>query len=168
MLIDDFSDPGLVSRRGTVWRGLSDRVMGGLSEASVARAVVDGRPCLRLTGDVRLDNNGGFVQAALDLAPDQGLLDAGGFAGIAVTARGNDEVYGLHLRTAETTRPWQSYRAQFTAGGAWRSVALPFEGFEPHRIDAPLDLRRLRRIGLVAIGRAFTADLMVAELRLYR
>jgi hypothetical protein len=61
MLIDDFTDEGLVSKLGTRWRGVSDRVMGGVSEASVSHVVIDGRPSLRLTGDVRLENNGGFI-----------------------------------------------------------------------------------------------------------
>ena len=43
MLIDDFSRTDLVSRPGTRWHGVSDRVMGGISEASVAHDVIDGR-----------------------------------------------------------------------------------------------------------------------------
>jgi hypothetical protein len=35
-------------------------------------------------------------------------------------------------------------------------------------LTAPLDISRLRRLGLVAIGRAFAADLAVARLSLYR
>jgi hypothetical protein len=35
----------------------------------------------------------------------------------------------------------------------------------PYRTDTPLDTRRLRRIGVVAIGRAFSADLSVGGLR---
>ena len=61
MLIDDFSGQDLTSKLGTQWRGVSDKVMGGISEASVAQGVIDDRPCLFLTGDVRLDNDGGFI-----------------------------------------------------------------------------------------------------------
>ena len=80
---------------------------------------------------------------------------------------GNDEVYNLHLRTADIRLPWQSYRASFTAPAGWHSVRLPFAEFEGYRISAPLDLERLERIGIVAIGRAFMADLCVASLALY-
>jgi hypothetical protein len=38
----------------------------------------------------------------------------------------------------------------------------------PYRTDIPLDLRRLRRLGLVAIGRAFSADLAVGGLRFFK
>ena len=36
------------------------------------------------------------------------------------------------------------------------------------RLETPLDVTRLRRLGLVAIGRAFHADLAVAEIGFYR
>jgi len=168
MVIDDFSARNLVSKLGTTWRGVSDQVMGGVSEAIVAHDVIDSRPCLRLTGDVRLENDGGFIQAALDLANARGTLDASSYAGIRLVARGNGEQYGVHLRTPDNVRPWQSYRAQFAAPPSWQVIELPFTAFAPYRLDAPLDVARLRRIGLVAIGRAFFADLAVAELALYR
>ena len=168
MLIDDFTDDGLVSKLGTPWRGVSDQVMGGISEASVSYGVIDGRPCLRLTGDVRLENDGGFIQATLDLSPPGETLDASGFAGVRIVVRGNGEKYSVHLRTPDNVRPWQSYRAHFTAGSDWETIDLPFETFVPYRLEAPLDKTRLRRIGLVAIGRAFYADLAVSELAFYR
>lgn len=168
MLIDDFAGPDLVSRLGTRWRAVSDRVMGGVSRARIARETDDGRPYLRLSGDVRLENNGGFIQAALDLAPADTLFDAAGFAGLDLRVRGNGEIYAAHLRTADALRPWQSYRATFEAEERWTTIHLPFEGFAPHRLYAALDTRRLRRLGLVAIGRAFAADLAVCEISLYR
>ena len=116
---------------------------------------------------MRLENNGGFVQAALDLAPTEAMFDATGFTGLRLTARGNGETYALHLRTADARRPWQSYRAPFTVEDRWSRILLPFTGFKPHRLTAALDTRRLRRLGLVAIGRAFAADLMVCEVSLY-
>lgn len=168
MLIDDFSTPGLVSALGTEWRGVSDRVMGGVSDASVSRIDAGGRTSLHLRGDVRLENNGGFIQAALNLAPGGGTLDASDYRGIRLVVRGNGERYSLHLRTPDNVRPWQSYRAEFTAGTDWQTVDLPFADFVPYRLEAPLDVTQLRRIGLVAIGRAFTADLMASSIALYR
>lgn len=38
----------------------------------------------------------------------------------------------------------------------------------PNRLGAPFDTARLKRVGLVAIGLAFRADLAVAELSFYR
>jgi hypothetical protein len=168
MLIDDFSNEDLVSPLGTEWRGVSDRVMGGVSDVRVEHGDADGQSFLRLRGDVRLENNGGFVQAALGLETRGGLLDASMYRGLRVTVRGNDQQYSLHVRTPDATRPWQSYRAHFTAGARWQTIDLPFAAFEPYRLDSPLDTQRLKRIGLVAIGRAFSADLMVSRIRLYK
>lgn len=168
MLIDDFAGKNLTSRLGTQWRAIDDQVMGGVSQASVARSIIDGRPCLRLDGDVRLENGGGFIQAALDLAPSGETLDASSYTGVRLMVRGNGEKYSVHLRTPDTIRPWQSYRAKFRAGPEWQTIDLAFDDFAPTRLEAPLDRTRLRRIGLVAIGRAFHADLAVAELSFYR
>ena len=167
LLIDNFTAPDLMSALGTEWRGVSDRVMGGLSEASVRRTCDGGRQILHLRGEVRLENNGGFIQAALYLAPGNETLDVSGFRGVRLIVRGNSEHYSVHLRTLDSIRPWQSYRAEFTTGPDWRTIELPFANFEPHRIEAALDTRRLRRLGLVAIGRAFCADLMVSSLVFY-
>jgi hypothetical protein len=167
-LIDDASADDLTAATGTKWRLVTDQVMGGVSEARVRRTTVAGRPAVHLTGQVSLENNGGFVQTTLDLRPDGGAVDASGWTGIELTVLGNGETYNLHLRTNDVRRPWQSYRYSFQTTGDWRTVRLPFDGFQAHRIDVPLDLTRLKRIGLVAIGREFRADLAVAELRFYR
>jgi hypothetical protein len=166
--IDDLSRPFPEAANGCRWALVTDGVMGGLSRGSLRRETVADRPALRLTGTVSLANNGGFIQMALDLAPGGGLLDASGWDGLALAVRGNGEGYGLHLRTDAATRPWQSWRQGFHAGPEWRRVRLPFAGFRPHRIDAPLDIARLRRLGLVAIGRAFSADLALGGLWLWR
>ncbi len=167
MLIDDFARVDFVSALGTTWRSASDQVMGGVSVATLEHRTLDGHQCLRLTGNVRLDNNGGFVQAALPLAKPPGTLDASGYTGIRLTVRGNGEEYGVHLRTTDALRPWQSYRSPFVAEPDWAEVILPFSSFHPHRLSAPLDLGSLRRLGLVGIGRAFHADLAVSRVSLY-
>lgn len=166
-LIDDLSGDFPKTTAGTEWQLLSDAVMGGVSSGRMTQETVAGRKAIRMRGDVSLENNGGFLQMALDLAPGGGTVDASGFTGIAVEVWGNGEDYGLHLRSADIQRPWQSYRQGFRANAEWGQVRLPFSGFVPHRIDVPLDLRRLRRLGLVAIGRAFTADLAVGGVRFY-
>ena len=167
MVIDDLRYPHPLATNGAAWRLFTDRVMGGVSDGTLQRETLDGRPALRLRGDVRLDNNGGFVQMALDIRPDGRPSDLSGFAGIALTVRGNGTAYGLHLKTGDTERPWQSYRHGFEAGPAWQTLHLAFGGFRPHRVDRPFDPGSVRRLGLVAIGRAFAADLALAGAALY-
>ncbi len=155
-----------LAENGEHWRLFTDRVMGGVSSGQLTADEVSGRACLRMRGDVSLENNGGFVQVALDLGADLPPR-LPGYAGIALDVYGNGERYNLHLRTEGMRYPWQSYRASFEAGPAWQTVKLPFAAFEPHRIDSALDIAQIRRMGLVAIGRAFAADLCVARVAFY-
>jgi hypothetical protein len=148
------------------WEMISDEVMGGVSDGRLSHEDVQGCYALRLTGHVSTENNGGFLQMARDLGDADGL-DAGGYTGLQLDVCGNGERYNIHLRTKDVTRPWQSYRHSFTAPDTWATLKLPFAEFTAHRLTSPLDLKSLRRIGIVAIGRAFYADIAVARLRLY-
>jgi hypothetical protein len=167
VIIDDLSKDFPQTSIGTRWQLVSDAVMGGLSSGRMTCSGIAGRKAVRMQGRVSLENNGGFIQIALDLGSDGSTVDASACSGIAVDALGNGEEYGLHLRTPDLTRPWQSYRQTFRAEPAWREIRLPFGGFSPHRTEVPLDVRRLRRLGLVAIGRAFEADLAISGVRFY-
>jgi len=149
------------------WRLVTDAVMGGVSRGTITKEFLEGRAAIRMRGEVSTDNNGGFIQIALDLAPETGGVDAGAFIGLEIDVRGNHERYGAHLRTTELTRPQQSYRQSFVTTPDWQTLKLPFEQFTPHRTDIPLNTKQLRRIGLVAIGREFIAHLAVARLAFY-
>jgi hypothetical protein len=164
-VIDDLSREPPLSAIGTRWQLFTDRVMGGVSNGTMVHETVVGRPAIRMRGEVSLENNGGFVQIAIDLAPDGKAVDASAWRGIELDVFGNDEEYGIHLRTEDLTRPWQSYRQSFRAEPQWRTVPFRFQDFTPYRTDVALDTRRLRRIGVVAIGRAFSADLAIGGLR---
>lgn len=167
LIIDDRASGTLLATNGASWRALTDTVMGGISSGQLMPAEIEGRSCLRLTGQVSLENNGGFVQASLDLN-GSGLLDAHDYAGIEIVVYGNGEAYNLHLRTDDTRIVWQSYRASFQAQPHWQTVRLPFASFQPHRIEKPLETRMLRRLGVVAIGREMRADVCIAGLSFYR
>jgi hypothetical protein len=167
LIIDDRSSGDYHSTLGSSWRLITDDVMGGVSSGQLTLDSVENRPCLHLRGDIRLENNGGFVQTAIDLK-DTGAFDASAYQGVLLDVYGNDEVYNLHLRTDDVWLPWQSYRAGFRALPGWHSVRLPFANFDGYRITAALDVARLERIGIVAIGRGFQADLCVARVALYR
>lgn len=167
MLIDDLSREFPETAIGSRWQLLSDGVMGGVSSGTMRRDLVDGRHAVRMQGNVSLENNGGFLQIALDLAPPGQTMDASAFTGIAIDVLGNDEEYGLHLRTSDLARPWQSYRQNFIATAQWQERRLPFAGFAAHRTEIPLDSHHIRRLGVVAIGRAFQADICICSVRFY-
>ena len=120
------------------------------------------------TGAVSLDNNGGFVQIAFDLTETGACLDASAWAGVQLDVYGNGETYDIRIRTDQIARPWQSFRAAFTAPATWSTVTIPFAGLIPHRTEARFDPTRLRRIGILAIGREMQADISIASFRLYR
>lgn len=149
------------------WEYVADTVMGGVSQGQVRRETVAGRPAIRLTGTVSLDNNGGFVQIAFDLDDGRGF-DASAFSGIAFEALGNGETYELRVRTTALTRPWQSFRASFVAPDAWVELRVPFDALTPHRTDARFDPATLRRVGILAIGQEMQADIAVTGLKFYR
>jgi len=167
-VIDDFGRTGLKAQNGAAWQFVTDGVMGGVSKGTIRREKIAGRNALRMQGLVRLENNGGFIQAALDLSPDGSAIDASVFSGIEIDVSGNDEIYNFHLRTDDLTRPWQSYRHSFKAEKNWIKVRLPFAGFAPYRTDAPFNPAKLRRIGIVAIGRPFQADIAIGLVRFYK
>ena len=166
-VIDDLSGRFPEATNGARWELLSDRVMGGVSAGRLSLEPVAGRMAIRLQGDVSLENNGGFIQMALDLDSMGGSVDCRGYEGLEIEVSGNEETYGLHLRTADLGRPWQSYRQAFLAPPDWETIRLPFAKFLPHRTDVAFAPGRIRRLGLVAIGRAFRADLALSAIRFF-
>ena len=148
------------------WRLVTDGVMGGVSRGTMTREEVGGRTCIALRGQVSTENNGGFIQIALDL--DGPLRKADSYDGIRLDVFGNGETYSVHLRPSDLWLPWQSFRTSFETSPEWSSVYLPFKSFQPYRTGTGLRLDRLRRIGIVAIGRTFDADLCISSVALQR
>ena len=168
MLIDDFSSLDGTAVIGTEWRGFTDRVMGGRSDMQVGYRNTGEQAVLHMRGQVRLDNNGGFIQARLPFLSNGGDFDASGFDGIQVRVRGEPGPYYIHLRTRHTWRPWQYYRAAITVGPEWQDQFIPFSAFEGRAIRRELSLSSLRTLGIVAYGEAFEAEIEVARIELLR
>lgn len=160
-------DDALIPLPQDAWRLVTDGVMGGVSQGGVLVGERDGRTCLNLRGRVSTDNNGGFIQAALDVEKaDAGRLDE--FAGVRIDVIGNGETYNVHLRSSDLWLPWQSFRTTFEATPQWRTLYLPFDSFTPYKTGSALRAERIRRVGVVAIGRDFDADLCIADAAFYR
>lgn len=145
------------------WRYVADRVMGGVSSGELRLHAGATGTVAHLTGQVSLDNDGGFIQMAFDVD-----ADASDWSGIEIDVRGNGEIYELRLKTDQLSRPWQSFRAAFMAGPEWQTIRLEFDAFQAHRTDAVFDAAQLRRVGVLAIGRAFEADVSVTNVRFFR
>jgi len=141
--------------------------MGGASDGALSDEICGGRSATRLRGNVSTENNGGFLQMAFDLTPSGGSYDASRWTGIELDVLGNNEAYEARLRTSDLDKPWQSFRLDFQASDTWTTLRMPFSDFKAHKHDKAFEPTQLRRIGVLAIGRAFYADIAVSQVRFY-
>jgi hypothetical protein len=171
-IVDDRRSGNLRSNAGIEWQLITDGVMGGLSSGQLLLDEYRGKACLRMRGDVSTENNGGFLQIALSFTDIPGskkdVFDASEYSGIEIEVSGNDETYNIHFRTDALWFPWQSYRASFNADDRWQTIRIPFASLKPYKTTRKFSAEELIRIGVVAIGRDFKADLCLASLRFYR
>lgn len=142
--------------------------MGGVSQGQHRLRVIDGRKCIHLTGEVSLENNGGFIQVALPLTGGGEPLDVSSYQGIRISVRGNNARYYIHLRSSQTQRPWQYYAAEFLATEEWRTLELPFSSFKPENLRDGLDPAKLLRIAIVGAWKEYSVDVAVSRLEFYR
>lgn len=168
LLLSDFDrdEPYLIE--GSRWRGFSDRVMGGVSDARLERDTVAGKKCARLTGTVTRERNGGFIQMALYFGANDAELNSAGYLGVEMLVYGNNEDYNVHVRTADCGWYEESYRQTFRASDEWRRVRLAWADFKPNQVRVPLDPSRLNRMAILGWMREFQADIALAEISLYR
>ena len=170
-LVDDRRSGDMRSNAGVEWRLITDGVMGGLSSGQLVADEHRGKACLRMTGDVTTENSGGFLQMAISLSDIPGsakdVFDASSYSGVEIEVAGNDETYNIHFRTDGLWFPWQSYRASFDVDDRWQTIRVPFASLKPYKTKQQFLPEELVRIGIVAIGRDFKADLCLASLRFY-
>ena len=173
-VIDDLSEAFPLTSSGTQWRGISDRVMGGVSNGAIKREVdLKGKTANVLSGHVSLANNGGFIQMVTDLALDpseNSAVDASEYDGIEMEVLCKHPKFNIHVRTPGTFQQ-ASYRYTQVVEkqGEWQTVRIPFDSFEGYGMSdmAPLDSSLLRRIGIVAIGEEMDVFLAVSSVKFY-
>eukprot|EP00581_Thalassiosira_minuscula_P008879 CAMPEP_0183712204 /NCGR_PEP_ID=MMETSP0737-20130205/7398_1 /TAXON_ID=385413 /ORGANISM="Thalassiosira miniscula, Strain CCMP1093" /LENGTH=300 /DNA_ID=CAMNT_0025940783 /DNA_START=27 /DNA_END=932 /DNA_ORIENTATION=+ len=175
-IIDDMSDPFPFTSSGSQWQGITDRVMGGVSNGSLSRETLEGKEANVLRGTVSMENNGGFIQMATDLSLDPAedpFVDASVYDGVEleVYCEGDaEEKFNVHLRTPACERQNSSYRTTFTIkSGKWKTIRLPWDAFEGHGPgpDVTPFVPSLRRLGVVSIGEAKDVVLAVGEVGFY-
>lgn len=114
----------LDAREVTTWTTINDPVMGGQSSSRITFG--DGG--LVFSGNISLQNNGGFASARSPQDPDIGRR-ATGATSLRVRALGDGKTYLLKVGTAG--QPW-SYIQRFpTEAAVQRVYDLPIEGFQP-------------------------------------
>lgn len=150
---------------GDAWVVVNDGVMGG---RSTARVVPVGKDGLRFTGELSLENNGGFssTRRALD-APPSGQL------GVRFRSRGDGRCYQFRVRR-DRSEGDIAWRGTFTAGQDWHTAELRFDALEPvHRGRSVPEAGRITaeqvaQIGfLLADGQAGPFTLEVRDFRFF-
>ncbi|MBY0287894.1 MAG: CIA30 family protein [Mycobacteriaceae bacterium] len=106
------------------WTTVNDPVMGGMSTSRIAF----GEGGLVFSGDISLQNNGGFASARSPQDPDIGRR-ATGAKSLRVHAVGDGKTYLLKVGTAG--QPWSYIQRFGTEAAVQRIYELPIEGFEP-------------------------------------
>jgi len=165
---------------GTQWAGVTDRVMGGQSSGTLSREEdYHGRAANVLRAHVSLDNGGGFVQMATDLALDPAVtptVDASSFDGIEAElfydGNSDKEDFNVHLKNAACMRQFSSYRSTFSLDrGEWTKVRIPWSDFEGHgwgAVENNFDPSTLRRLGVVSIGKEVDVTLALSSIGFYK
>ncbi len=106
------------------WRIINDGVMGGISESVVSWS---NNGWLIFTGNVSLENNGGF--ASTRTLPRNYLIS--GYEGIVVRLRGDGKTYQFRLKT-DSSFDGINYKQDFhTNDGEWEEVRFSFSAFKP-------------------------------------
>ena len=111
------------------WSVLNDTVMGGVSSSQVR---IKGG-ILEFSGQVRLENNGGF--AGIRSSP--GLYDLSAFSALRLRVKGDGKRYMFQLGT--NARNGVTYRDDFdTVAGQWSVVTIPLASLRPTRFGRQL------------------------------
>ncbi len=116
----DLADAGEVA----TWTTVDDPVMGG---TSTSRVTFSGGG-LVFSGNISLDNNGGFASARSPQDPDMGRR-ARNATSIRVRALGDGKTY--LLKVGIEGQPWSYVQRFVTEPAVQRSYELPIERFQP-------------------------------------
>jgi len=168
MIIDDFSTKPADLPFKPKWTFITDRVMGGLSTGNMAKVQHDGRSAIHITGNVSLENNGGFIQARTNLAKRGKTFNAENFEGVFLQTKGNGARYAIHLKTSDTRLPWRYYQALFQTDNEWQEIKIPFSSFKPYSLTKPLEIKALKTVAIVATNKQFKADIYIDSIGFYK
>ena len=172
MIVDDMKnqsglpDEEFCESGNAKWCFVTDKVMGGISEGSLEFKKESDTYFYRMTGDLSLENNGGFIQFRTKIEDHP---RGKSFKGIRLRVRGNNNEYTVHIRTKYLFLPWQYYESAFQATEEWTTIELPFTTFKKSNFYQPSDVssQDIKTIGIVAIGREFKAQIDLASIELY-
>ena len=146
----------------TNWKMITDQVMGGISQGQFNYQKIGDDNAVILTGSVSIKNNGGFIQIRRNL----NHVNLNKVKKLTIIAKGNDEKYFIHLRTAFTVLPWQYYQSPFVVENSFKSFVLPLNDFKKsgYLLPTRINPNNIKSIAIVAFGKDYNADLTVKEI----
>ena len=172
MIIDDMKnqsgkpDEEFCEGGNAKWCFVTDKVMGGISKGSLDFKKENEMYFYRMTGELSLENNGGFIQFRTKVENHPREKN---YKGVRLRVRGNNNEYAIHIRTKYLLLPWQYYESTFQAMDEWSTIELPFSSFGKSNFYQPSSVssQDIKTIGIVAIGREFEAQIDLASIELY-
>ena len=138
------------------WQIVNDGVMGGRSSSQASIVSVDAggeskgeTNAMRFTGNLSLENNGGF--ASVRSRPNGSLgLDPG--ETIMLRVKGDGRRYTFNLYTPDRRTAF-SYQLEFnTKAGQWTEVKLPVDKFVAHSYGRPMPNMKLTPSQVHSVG----------------
>lgn len=113
------------------WAVEDDTVMGGKSQGHLSRTD-EGHA--KFSGDVSLENNGGFssIQADFD------TKDVSSYSHVVIKLKGDGKAY--NFRVKETSDQRHAYSKEFKTSGDWETIKIPFIDFAPTYRGNTLDI----------------------------
>lgn len=127
------------------WTSVNDDVMGGVSKGGFSRSE---QGTLLFTGELSLENNGGFASIRMK----QGELGLDGTSGIVVKARGDGRTYWVDLRSTDQMAA-SSYRAFLpTTAGEWKETTIPNQDFKLQAFGREIPIKSVNPATLASVG----------------
>jgi NADH dehydrogenase [ubiquinone] 1 alpha subcomplex assembly factor 1 len=128
----------------TDWSVVNDTVMGGVSSGQL---VVD-NGALVFSGELSLDNNGGFASVRSPAIEPRVAAEWSGRSGPQIVVEGDGRTWTVEVRTDDVAGGWiaslpTSPDSITTATVPWTSFEPVTRFLDPREVDEPLDVRRI-------------------------
>jgi hypothetical protein len=125
LVISDFSK----GSKGSGWKIENDGVMGGVSQG---RFLVTEQGVAIFSGEISLENNGGFSSVQYVFDP----MDVTEYEAVLLRIKGDGKRYQFIVEATSGARHYYTYG--FTTTGEWQTVRVPFAEMKPMSRGNPL------------------------------
>ena len=140
------------------WVGVTDQVMGGISDLEISYS--DG--IFFMIGNVSTDNNGGFVRLS-----NRVDIQSNDFKGIKFKAKGNSEIYEIHVTLKGfKIPPWSYFSKAFKVKNSWQNYEIFFKDLKKATgySAASMKAKNIKDISIAGYGRDFDVNLQIKDI----